>query len=100
MQVEIQPVTVSKSTLALYSVDGMATALQMNIFLEAFTNICGVLYRTPLTTGTVERDRTRDGPRELTCAVDPWAGVAYRGSEEGGNLRRLRRPVRHQHDRI
>ena len=50
--VEVQPVTVSKSTLALYTVDGAATAFKMNIFLVPFTTYCGTLYRTPLTTCT------------------------------------------------
>ena len=47
---EVQPVTVSKSTLALYTVDGAATAFQMNIFLVTFTSLCGSLYRTELST--------------------------------------------------
>jgi hypothetical protein len=42
-------VTVSKSTLALYTIDGAATAFRMNVFLVTFTSLCGSLYRANLT---------------------------------------------------
>jgi len=45
---EIQPSTVSKSTLALYTFDGLAQEVEVNFFLVIFTQWCGSYYNETL----------------------------------------------------
>jgi len=47
--VEIQPASVSKSTLAFYSFDGVALTVNLNFFLVIFTDWCGHYYNENLT---------------------------------------------------
>lgn len=86
MLIEYQPATVSKSTLALYTFDGMAATMRMNDFLAPFTDWCGTYYAQPLS-GTLPAR----WPRPSSLSLNRACRREKRGEHQG----KLHRPLPH-----